>query len=122
MESILIIEDEKQQALAYKIRLSRNYEVTTVASADEAMEKLSKQTYGLILLDIMLPGSENGFDFLKKLKNNPKIKEIPVMVVTNLDEDCRKTAMSLGAIDYVIKSNSTLEQLADKINSFFAEK
>lgn len=118
MKSILIIEDERQQALAYQIKLSKNYDVEVATTSDEALDKVFKKKYDLIILDIMLPGNENGFDFLKKLKSNPKTQSTPVMVVTNLDEDTRKTALSLGAIDYVVKSESSLEQLASRVDIF----
>lgn len=122
MDSILVVEDEPKQALAYQLKLGKKYEVVVAKTTNDALEKLARKDFGLILLDIMLPGSDNGFDLLREIKSNPKIKEVPVMVVTNLDEDCRKTALSLGAIDYVIKSNSTLEQLSEKINSYFQQK
>lgn len=119
MKSLLIVEDEQQQAWAYQVKLGRKYDVTVVENVDLAFAKLQTKAFDLILLDIMLPGGVNGFDFLKKIKSNPKTKDVPVMIVTNLDEDVKQTAMDLGAIDFVVKVSNTLEDIDKKISDYF---
>lgn len=122
MKSILVIEDEPQQVWAYQVKLGKSYEIDTAGNVDNALAKLQQKEFDLIILDIMLPGGVNGFDFLKKIKSNPKTAGVPVMVVTNLDEDCRQTAMDLGAIDYVIKVGSSLEELSERIKQYLGEE
>lgn len=119
MKSLLVIEDEQQMSWAYQVKLGRHFDITIVGNVDSAFEKLQTKTFDLILLDIMLPGGVNGFDFLKKVKGNSKTKDIPVMVVTNLDEDVKQTAIDLGAVDFVVKVSSSLEDLDKKITDFF---
>ncbi len=77
----------------------------------------------LILLDILLPGL-NGFEVLRRLKDNSRTKDIPVIVLTNLgseqaDKD-KRLAMSLGAIDYLVKSYHTPEEMAKIIKTRLA--
>jgi PleD family two-component response regulator len=68
-----------------------------------------------VLLDLLLP-KMNGFDYLKAMKSNAKLKNIPVVVLSNLgnDEDVDR-AKKLGAEDYFIKSDTDLSVLAEKV-------
>ena len=62
------------------------------------------------MLDIMLPGGMNGFDVLEKLKADPLTEKIPVVVLTNLDSE-EKVAKTIGACDYIVKSDTTKDEL-----------
>lgn len=68
----------------------------------------------LVLLDIMLPGGMNGFDVLEDLKRNQLTSSIPVIVLTNLDSE-RETALKIGAADYAVKANTSIEETVQKI-------
>jgi len=71
----------------------------------------------LILLDLVMP-IKDGFIVLNEIKNNPQLKSIPVLIASNLGqkEDIDK-GMAMGAADYVVKSNLSMEKLIEKINS-----
>ena len=71
----------------------------------------------LILLDLILP-KIHGFDVLKELKEDEKTKEIPIIVLTNLErvEDVEK-ALELGATTYLVKADYTLEEVIEKIKN-----
>lgn len=71
----------------------------------------------LILLDIVLPKLD-GFDVLKKLKENPATKDIPVLIISNLGQDAEiEKGKELGAIDYLVKANVDLKEVLAKINN-----
>jgi len=69
----------------------------------------------VILLDLILPKA-NGFEVLKSLKEHEGTKNIPVVVLTNLEgmEDIQK-ALDLGAVAYLVKSNYTLQEVVEKV-------
>ncbi len=75
----------------------------------------------LILLDLVLPRM-HGFDVLKILKQDPLTKEIPIIVLTNLEgvEDVEK-ALNLGATTYLVKANYSLEEVLEKIRKILGE-
>src|SRR5260221_4890250 len=100
-KKVLVVEDNisLQKILASRISAA-GADVLTAATADEAFTHLKAQVPHLILLDIMLPGGKNGFDILEEVKRNPDWKQIPVIVLTNLEGE-QKTAMNIGAVDYI---------------------
>jgi DNA-binding response OmpR family regulator len=89
------------------------FEVETASDGEEAVEKIKKDKFDLILLDIILP-KKDGFEVLEKIKKE-KIKT-PVILLTNLSgtEDVQK-ALALGAKNYLVKSNYKLKEIVNKI-------
>ena len=78
-------------------------QVLPAQSVDEAWELLATQKPDLILLDMMLPGV-NGLDFLAKLREDPRFKEVPVIVVSiRSDTSFRRRAQELGVFRYLLK-------------------
>lgn len=116
-KKVLVVEDNTslQKLLASRI-VTLGVDVTSVGTAQEALTFMNDKTPDLIVLDIMLPGGMNGFDFLKKIKGEAKFKKIPVIVLTNLDTE-QKTAMELGAVDYAVKNNISLDEMLTKIEN-----
>lgn len=116
-KSILIVEDDTALQGILKEKLeSFNFKVSQATSGQQAVTKIKEERFDLILLDIMLPGGMNGFDFLEQIKANPVLKEIPVIVLTNLDTE-KKTALDIGAADYIVKANISLDDVVLKIKS-----
>lgn len=114
MKTILIVEDNHEIADVYKRALKgEGYEVFSVNNIPSAEEQL-EQKVDLVLLDIMLVGGKNGFDLLEKMKKNPALQNIPVVVITNLSEE-KKTAMEIGADDYLVKTSTSLDEVIDKV-------
>ena len=71
----------------------------------------------IILLDLMLPGID-GFEVLKQLKESEETKNIPVIVISNLDQVSDvKSAKVLGAEEYFIKANTQLQKIIDYTKS-----
>ncbi|OQX78509.1 MAG: hypothetical protein B6D61_05300 [Bacteroidetes bacterium 4484_249] len=100
----LIVDDEHYFTMYLKILLEKSgFEVTDCLSAKEALEVLKYKSFDLIISDIQMPEMD-GFDLLSEIKNNEKTKQIPVLIVSNMD-DCKYTerAFKLGAIGYIKK-------------------
>ena len=113
-QNILIVEDDTflQGLMASKVN-SNGFAITTASNGEEAMTALANTKFDGILLDLMLPDI-SGFDILENLKSDGS--KIPVIVFSNLSDDKDiKKAMSLGAKEYLIKSNFTLEELIEKL-------
>lgn len=121
MKKILVAEDDKFLASAYRVKLTKaGFEVQIASDGNETLEILKTFTPDLILLDLIMP-IKDGFAVLAELKASPLWKGIPVIVASNLgqQEDTDK-AMQLGAIDVVVKSDLHLEDLIAKINTILS--
>ena len=114
MRKLLIIEDNKNLSNAVKIYMSeKEYLIEQSFDGDEGLEKITKNNYDLIILDIMLPGVD-GWDILQM---NKEMKQIPVLVLTAKGEEYnRLKGYELGADDYVQKPFS-LKELEAKIKA-----
>lgn len=101
---ILIVEDNTETQLILKIYLRDSYDVDIVQTAVEGLKKIRKNQYALIILDINLPGEMDGNDVIKKVKNDPELNSIPILVVTAyaLKGDKEKY-LSMGASGYLAK-------------------
>jgi len=123
MTKILIAEDDKFLANAYRVKLTKaGFEVKIASDGEEALEILKTFTPALILLDLVMP-KKDGFTTLEEIKASDQYKNIPVLVASNLgqQEDIDK-GLKLGAKDYVIKSDMSLEDLITKINSLISKQ
>ncbi len=113
---ILIIEDDKSLAKIIEGSLDpKKFEVILAMEADEALDKAILEKPAVIILDILLPG-KNGFECLKELKEHRKTRNIPVIILSNLgqEQEIRK-GLELGAVDYLVKANFTIDEVVDKI-------
>jgi putative two-component system response regulator len=101
--SILAVDDTPFMLHQLKEILAGQYDVRLVKTAERAFAFLSHSTVDLILLDVEMP-EMNGYEVIKRLKESPATKEIPVIFLTSLDtpED-ELEGLSLGAMDYVYK-------------------
>lgn len=122
MKKILIVEDDTfLQGLAATKLGKEGYQVFTASNSDEATARIEENTPDFVLLDLMLPGTD-GFGVLKKIRENIKLAKTPVIIFSNLSEDKDiEKAKALGANDFMIKSNFTLEELAEKINQMIGK-
>ena len=114
MTDILIIEDNEELGNLYKDFLRReSWSVTLVGSAEEGLELLEKDTFKLLLLDIMLPGKD-GFEALAEIR---KTRNMPVMIMSaKTDDESKILGMEIGADDYVEKTVS-IPVLTSKIRA-----
>ena len=100
---ILMVEDEIINQEILKANLIDSYDIITATTGTEALDILSIQyeTISLILLDLNLPDI-HGFDVLRKIKSDPVLNRLPVIVVT-ADSEAEVESLSLGAIDFIPK-------------------
>jgi len=115
-KKILFVEDESSLQKTFSDLLkSEGYEMVSALDGETGLRLAKEGQPDLILLDLILP-RVHGFDVLKELKTDPKTKEIPIIVLTNLEEmgDVEK-AIELGATTYLVKAQYSLEEVVEKI-------
>ena len=120
-KKILIAEDERAMSKALELKLTHaGFEVKPVFNGEEALEVISKEKFDLILMDLMMPKTD-GFSVLETLQK--KGNKIPIIVTSNLgQEEDFKRATALGANDYLIKSNTPIAKIVDRIREFLEGK
>ena len=116
MKKILFIEDESALQKTFGDMLkSQEYEIISALNGEIGLRLAQTKNPDLILLDLTLP-KLHGLEVLKKLKQAPETKEIPVIILTNLEDMQNiEKALSLGATTYLVKANYTLEDIIEKI-------
>lgn len=114
---LLIVEDDLLLAETMIKKFSSvGFEVELAPNGYAAIKMLESITPQVILLDILLP-IKNGFDILSEIKSDSKLSEIPVIIASNLDtEGDINKGFSLGAADYIVKSNLSLNDLVQKVS------
>ena len=116
-KKILLAEDERSISRALKLKLELSgFEIELAANGEEALDILKTKKFDLLLLDIMMP-KVDGFSVMEEMKKRKD--KTPIIVLSNLSqEEDAKRAENLGAIDFCIKSNSSLAEIIDKIKKF----
>ena len=100
-QKVLIVEDKPHARQILQSYLSEaGYEIETAANGIEALEKAKQWKPDVITLDILLP-VKDGWQVLRELKQHPLCKNIPVIIISMLDE--RNVGFGLGAVDYFVK-------------------
>jgi CheY-like chemotaxis protein len=102
--SVLVVDDGEANRDMLARRLQKSgYQVTTAASGAEALRLLALERHDIILLDILMPELD-GYQTLEKIKANPVLRDIPVIMVTAVtDIDSVTSCITLGAEDYIVK-------------------
>lgn len=122
MKTILFIEDESalQKSLG-DILSQEGYEMLSALDGEIGLRLAQTKKPDLILLDLILPRID-GFEVFKQLKENPVTKDIPIIILTNLErmEDVEK-AMALGAKTYLVKAEYSLKEVVEKVKKALGE-
>ena len=118
-KKILLIEDEKILVKMYTETFTRaGFEVYNVETAEQGIETAKKINPGIVLLDILLPGS-NGLEFLRKTKDDKSLSTIPVLAFSNYtDPATEEEALKLGAKAYIIKADHDPEDTLEIIKKY----
>ena len=121
MAKILLVEDEELLRKMYRKKLALAFEVETAADGEEGLAKAREFKPDLILLDIVMP-KLNGIGVLKKIKADPVINWIPVVMLTNLATGAAiQECLEAGSQGYIIKSDSTPSKLLQDVKKFLVE-
>ena len=117
-KKILVVEDDKiLQEVIKKSLTEAKFEVVVADDGEDGLKKVILEKPDLILLDLLMP-KKSGWLVLKELKGNKETKDIPVLVLTvHTSSTSIAECTSLGAKGYFIKSEYTLDEIIEKINS-----
>lgn len=116
---ILIVEDDEFLRDVVTIKLTAGgFKVSFAPDGRQALDSIKKSKPDLMLLDLLLPGM-SGFEVLEKIKMDVETGGIPVIIFSNLDsKENMEKGLKLGAADYMVKSQCTLEEIIEKIKKF----
>jgi two-component system alkaline phosphatase synthesis response regulator PhoP len=122
-KKILICEDEPDlSSLLSSMITEAGFEAIVAKNGQAGLEKLKISTPDLILLDLLMP-RVNGFEFLKYKNKFAAYRKIPVIVLSNLDqEENIQTARQFGVCDYLVKTDIHLTGLVQKIKEVLTKK
>jgi len=117
-KTILIIEDDKflRELIAQKL-IKEGYKTSEAVDGEDGIKKVKEEKPALVLLDLILPGID-GFEVLSKMKEDPVLALIPVIILSNLGqkEDVER-GLKLGAVDYLIKAHFTPGEIIEKVSN-----
>lgn len=117
-KKILIIEDDKflRELITQKL-IKEGYDIIEAADGEKGIKSVKKEKPDLILLDLILPGID-GFEVLAKIKENPVLSQIPVIILSNLGQkDDIERGLKIGAVDYLIKAHFTPGEIIEKVKT-----
>ncbi len=123
MKKILIIEDDPFLSEMYAAKfIENNFETEVASDGKLGLVKIEEFRPDLVLLDIVLPKMD-GFEVLKKIKEKEELREIPIVLLTNLGQKNEvEKGLALGAQEYIIKAHFTptavvtrVKEILDKI-------
>lgn len=118
MKKILIIEDDKflRKLISQKL-IKMGYDVVKAVDGEKGIKSIEEEKPDLVLLDLILP-VVNGFEVLARIKSDPILAKIPVIIISNLGQKEEvEEGLKLGAVDYLIKAHFTLKEITDKIEA-----
>ena len=123
MSKILIIEDDNfLLSLIVEKFIQLGFDAEAASDGEEGLNKILNNKYDLVLLDMILPKMD-GFKVLEEVKKNQSLKNLPIVVTSNLyDKNDIDRAVSLGAADYIIKAYNSPENIVDRVKAFLQKK
>lgn len=112
-KKILVVDDEPDivELVTYNLK-KEGFEVTSATDGEEALIKIRKGKFNLIVLDLMLPGMQ-GMELCRVLRNDPGTENLPIIMLTAKGEEVdRILGLEIGADDYISKPFSPRELVA----------
>lgn len=120
---VLIIDDDKVfRNILTKALKKEEYEIFTAEDGESALLKISKIKPNIVLVDESLPAM-GGLDFTRRLRERNYFDEVPVIILSQADnKKMQKEARFLGIEDFIIKSQSSAEEIAARVKSVISKK
>jgi DNA-binding response OmpR family regulator len=120
---VLVVEDDVFLSNVHKKKLAlEGFEVYMAGNGQEALALAPKVKPDIILLDLIMPVMD-GFQTLKELKENPELKDIKVLILSNLSQDeDKQRVMEMGAVDFVVKVNVSFRAIIGHIKYHLGKK
>lgn len=115
-KKILFIEDEKRfQEILETVFKDEGFETFIASDGADGVRVAEEKRPDIILSDLVLP-KKDGFNVLKEIKNNPNLSDIPILILTNLEESQNiEKVITSGAVMYLVKANYTLDDIVYKV-------
>jgi len=115
-KKILYVEDQSRLRNMLAGLLEKNgFEVFTAADGELGLQILEEKNPDLAILDVVLP-KKDGFEILENIRNKKETKDLPVVILTNLEEKYDiERALEYGVRAYLVKANYSLEEIVEKI-------
>src|SRR3989338_9673540 len=118
-KTVLLVEDDIFLSQLLTTRLQRaGVEVLKVFDGEAAIETLKTVKPNLMLLDIILP-KKSRFEVMEEIHSNPMLQGGPIIVISNLGQDSDMArGKALGAVEYLVKAQTGIDELVEKIKSY----
>ena len=120
-KKILLVDDDTLVRRMYEEHLKRaGIKVISVSNGMEALEQLEEEKVDLILSDLTMP-QVDGAELVKRLKENPKTKNIPVIILSNVSDLPKEieAIKKMGVKEYIVKSETAPSELVKRISAYF---
>ena len=120
---ILLVEDDVFLSNIYKTKFEmEGFKISTSDNGEIGLADAKKKKPDIILLDVLLPKMD-GFTVLENLKKDPEVKDIPVILLTNLGQkDDVQKGLDAGAEDYMIKAHFKPSEVVEKVREILKIK
>ena len=120
-KKILVVDDEEVIRKFLRIQLAKlGYEVKEAADGEQALEKLGKDDFDLLICDILMP-KKNGWEVMREVRSNPIMKDIPIIVLTAKNEDSDMFKGYEGGANYYMTKPFTKDQLLYGLKLMFGK-
>lgn len=120
LKKVLVAEDEKPMSKALELKLSKaGFDVRAAYDGEEALNYLEKESFDLVLLDLVMPKAD-GFKVLEGISQ--KGIKVKVIIASNLSQiEDLKRAQALGAYDYFVKSDVSINEIVKNVKEALGE-
>lgn len=120
--TVLLVEDDSFLLGMYATKFEiENFNVITAEDGEKGLKAAKEKNPDIILLDILMPRM-NGVEVLEELKKDDSTKNIPVILLTNLNQrEEIERCMSMGAHDYLIKAHFMPSEVIEKVKNILSK-
>jgi len=119
--SLLVVDDnEDNRELLRRMLERQGYTVALAAGGEECLDRLEREQFDIVLLDVMMPGL-SGFEVLSRIKENPATKSVPVIVVSALGESSAAIRCLKNPLNFITNFSSLSREIAEDIEREFAK-